>query len=272
LGWSVPQLDVLASEQKGTAMPHDRCDALHDPISADASVSHRRSTGLRGLACAAWVVLAMVLTGCASETLFQSAFNSNTIGQPPAAMQAVGTVKVSGAPGSVVIVGPVPNSKENWVRISREVGAEVPISTMDGIFSQFKGDGSYGFLAALFIPTGSGLATVEFDTTPGGSPPSAGFLHLDFLQNNTIRINDNPALTFGTFPRDQFFTLSVGLDISASSAVAHITLFGTGASGSFDFTIPQLNLARQYGGIRLWMGFPWSGSFSATDIIVTRKK
>ena len=253
-------------------MPHDVCDASRDPISADVSATYRRGAGLRRLACAASAALAMVTTGCASETLFQSAFNSNTIGQPPAAMQAVGTVKVSGAPGSVVIVGPVPNSSGNWVRISRAVGAEVPITTMDGIFSQFRGDGSYGFLGALFIPSGSGLATVEFDTTPQGSPPSAGFLHLDFLQNNTVRINDNPNLTFGTFPRDQFFTLSVGLDISASSAVAHISLFGTGASGSFDFTIPQLNLARQYGGIRLWMGFPWSGSFSATDIIVTRKR
>jgi len=252
-------------------MPHDVRDASRAPISPNVSASYRRS-GLRRLACAASAALAMVMAGCASETLFQSSFNSNSVGAPPAAAQAVGTIRVAGAPGSVVIVGPVPNSTANWVRISRAAGNEVPITTMEGIFSQFRGEGSYGFLGALFIPSGSGLATVEFDTTPQGSPASAGFLHLDFMQNNTVRINDDPNLTFGTFPRDQFFTLSVGLDISASSAIAHMALFGTGASGSFDYTIPLLNLARQYGAIKLWMGFPWSGSFDATDILVTRKK
>ena len=100
---------------------------------------------------------------------------------------------------------------------------------------------------------------------------SGSFLHLDFLQDNTVRINDDPNLTFGTFPRDQFFTLSVNLEITPQSAVAHMALFGTGTSGTMDFTIPSLNLARQYGAIRLWMGFPWTGSFDATDILVTRQ-
>jgi hypothetical protein len=217
---------------------------------------------------------ATLLAGCASETLLQSNFNANAIGAPPAVNQAVGTMHVvDGAPGSVAIVGPVPGSNENWVRISRAAveNNQAPISMLEGDFSQFRGDGTYGFLAALFIPSGSGLASVEFDTTPAGSPASAPFLHLDFLQNNTVRLNDDPNLTFGTFPRDQFFTLSVNLEITPQSAVAHLALFGTGTSGTMDFTIPSLNLARQYGAIRLWMGFPWTGSFDATDIVVTRR-
>jgi hypothetical protein len=220
------------------------------------------------------IALSTLLAGCASETLFQSSFNSNAIGSPPATTQAVGTARVvEGAPGSVVIVGPVPGSSENWVRVSRASVANnlAPITVLEGDFSRVGGEGTYGFLAALFIPSGSGLATVEFDTSPSGSPASTGFLHLDFLQDNTVRVNDDPGVTFGTFPRDRFFTLSVGLDIAASSAVAHLALFGTGTSGSMDFTIPSVNLARQYGAIRLWMGFPWTGSFSATDIVVTRR-
>jgi hypothetical protein len=110
-------------------------------------------------------LLATLLAGCASETLLQSSFNANAIGAPPATSQAVGTMHVvDGAPGSVVIVGPVPGSNENWVRISRaaQPNNTAPISMLEGDFSQFRGDGTYGFLAALFIPSGSGLASVEF--------------------------------------------------------------------------------------------------------------
>jgi hypothetical protein len=184
-------------------------------------------------------------------------------------------VQVSGAPGSVVIVGPVPNSSEQWVQISRASVAnnQAPISTMQGNFAKTYADGSYGFLCALFIPSGSGLASVEFDTSPSGSPPSTSFLHLDFLQNGTVRFDDDPGVTFGGFPHNQFFTLSVGMDVTSTTAVAHVTLFGTGTSGgTFDYTIKQPNFARQYGAIKLWMGYPWTGSFDATDLLVTRKK
>ncbi len=217
----------------------------------------------------------LALAGCASETLFQSSFNSNAVGSPPSPTQAVGTAQVSGDPGSVVIVGPVPNSSENWVKITRASVAnnQAGISTFLGNFSKTYSDGTYGFLGVIFIPTGSGLASVEFDTSPFGSPPSTSFLHLDFLQNGTVRFDDDPGVTFGTFPHDRFFTLSVGMDITSTTAVAHVTLFGTGTSGgTFDYNIKQPNFARQYGAIRLWMGFPWTGSFDMTDLVVTRKK
>jgi hypothetical protein len=174
-----------------------------------------------------------------------------------------------------VIVGPVPNSNERWVQISRASVAnnQAPISVMQGNFAKTYPDGSYGFLGALFIASGSGLASVEFDTSPFGSPASTSFLHLDFLQNGTVRFDDNPGVTFGGFPHNQFFTLSVGIDVTSTTAVAHVTLFGTGTSGgTFDYTIKQPNFARQYGAIKLWMGYPWTGSFDATDLLVTRKK
>jgi hypothetical protein len=239
------------------------------------TLAHRTASCLRlvGLLAAAAALLAV--GGCSSQTLFQSSFSTNPVGAPPSPTQATGTVQVSGAPGSVVIVGPVPSSSENWVKISRASLANntAPISTMQGNFAKTFSDGTYGFLGAFFIPSGSGLATVEFDTSASGAPASTGFLHLDFLQNNTVRVDDDPSVTFGSFPRDKFFTLSVTMEITSTSAQAHMTLFGTGTSGgTFDYAIKQPNFARQYGAIKLWMGYPWTGSFDATDLIVTRKQ
>jgi hypothetical protein len=215
----------------------------------------------------------MGLAGCASETLFQSSFNSSAVGSQPSPTQAVGTVEISGDPGGVVIVGPVPNSTEHWVKITRPSVAnnQAGISTLMGNFSKSYPDGKYGFLGAIFIPSGSGLASVEFDTGPFGSPPSTSFLHLDFLENGQVRFDDNPDVTFRTFAHDQFFTVSVAMDVTSTSAIAHVTLLGDGTSGgTFDYSIKQPSFARQFGAIKLWMGFPWTGSFDMTDLLVTR--
>jgi hypothetical protein len=218
------------------------------------------------------LVASLLASGCATETLFQSGFNNNPIGAPPPAAQTVGTIVPAGLPGSIVVVAAPPGAPaaEHWVQISRAAGPD--ITTMLCNFSQFRGDGTYTLLASLFIPSGSGLATVEFDTSPISSPMSTGFLHLDFMQNNTVRINDDAKQTWGTFPRDQFFSLAVTLEITATSATAHMSLFGTGTSGTKDFDVTPLFLAQQIGAVKFWMGFPWTGSFDVTDILVTRKK
>lgn len=215
----------------------------------------------------------LLVTGCNSTTLFQSSFNSNPVGAPPSHNQSVGTIDVSGAPGSVVIVSSPPNAgSDHWAQIQRGTGAEVPITTMQCTFSQLFQAGSYTLTVYLFIPAGSGLATVEFDTSPQAGPPSTGFLHLDFMQNNTVRINDDSNQVFGTFPRDQVFGLNVDLEIASSSATAHIGLFGAGASGTKDLSnITPLSFAHQFGAVKFWMGFPWTGSFDVTNIVVTRK-
>jgi hypothetical protein len=231
----------------------------------------RWSRMLAGMATAAGLVL---LGGCASETLFRSSFNSQAPGQVPSTTQTVGTANVSADPGGVIIDGPVPGSSENWVRIGRTNAQHSAIAVFQGDFAKTYPAGTYNFLGALFIPSGTGLASVEFDTGPSGGPPSTSFLHLDFTTDNNVRINDDPDNTWGIFPRNQVFTLSVSLEVTSTSAIAHMALFGTGASGTRDFTIPApfSNFARQFGAIKVWMGFPWSGSFDATDLIVTRRK
>jgi len=62
------------------------------------------------------------------------------------------------------------------------------------------------------------------------------------------------------------------LNTAASPPTAHISLFGTGTSGSVDYTITApAQFAQQFGAIRVWMGWPWTGYFDATDLIVTHQ-
>jgi len=225
--------------------------------------------------------LAALFTGCGSTTLFQSSFDSNTVGAPPSHNQSTGTIDVSNGPGATVtIVSAPPSATGNWAQIQRIGGPATPVPTMQCNLSQPPQDGSYTLLAVLYIPSGSGLATVEFDTSPQSGPPSQGFLHLDFgdftvnnkVYTNTVRVNDDSRLLFGNFPRDQFFTVAVTLEVSSSVAIAHMRLYGSGASGNLDLNnITPLSLARQFGEVKFYMGFPWNGSFDTTNILVTRK-
>lgn len=213
----------------------------------------------------------IILTGCASETLFRSNFDQTPIDQPPATMQDTGTAHIQGPAGSVLIVAPPVLPSGKWVRISRPDGPEV--AGFQGTFSQFRGDSVYTFSTMMFMPSGSGIATIQFETFTNPVSSLQAFLHLDFTNENQIRIDDNEGTKFGSFLRDQPFIVQVTLNINASASTAHIVLSGAGASGERDYTvIPALqNLSRQFGAVRVWQGFPHTGAFDATNISVTRK-
>lgn len=215
--------------------------------------------------------LAAGLSGCATHTLFQSRFNEDTVATPPSHVQATGTIDVTGAPGSVqVVAGPV-TPTEHWARLVRQ-GEQAPVTTMQCRFARIEGAGRYHLVAAVWIPAGSGLATLAFDTAPTGSPPDADFLHLDFLQDGTVRMDDDPGTIWGHWPHDRTFTLAVTLDVPASGAgaVAHLALLGNGASGERDQPVAYPALARQVGSVKFWIGYPWQGSFQVTDVLVTK--
>jgi hypothetical protein len=221
--------------------------------------------------------LGLLLMGCQSETLFQSSFNSNAVNAPPSPNQLVGTVSVAGETGSVVVVPTPPNAtSDQWVRISRQSKNTSPISTMMGSLAHLRGPGTYGFLAVLYIPSTSGLASLDFQEV-NLTPTPQSFLHLDFVSTNPanemVRINDqnDQKSLFGTFPGDHPFTVSVNLEINPTSPVAHVQLFGTGASGTADIPLTPASFAQQFGAVTFWMGFPWTGSFDVTDIVVTHK-
>ena len=60
---------------------------------------------------------------------------------------------------------------------------------------------------------------------------------------------------------------------TTSTPKAHFVLSGAGASGIADYTIqPSLQqFARQFGAIRLLIGFPHIGEYYATTVVVTRR-
>jgi len=133
--------------------------------------------------------------------------------------------------------------------------------------SEFRGEGKYNFLAILLMPSGSGVATIQFEAF---SRPIS-FLHIDFMPDNHVRIDDVESTRFGTFPRGESFIVQVTLNLNESPN-ANIALLGRGASGTADRNIiPALHsFAREFGAVRLLMGFPHTGWFNATDIVVTR--
>jgi hypothetical protein len=219
------------------------------------------------------ILLPALLSACASQTLFQSNFDPTPLGQPPAHVQQVGTANVDGPAGSVVVVASPVQTGGRWVQVARPNDPST-IVAFQGNLSQFAGDGSYTFDATLFVPTGQAVASVQFEQF--GQPVSNsfnGFLHIDFLRDGTLRIDDRSETSFGTFPHDQPFIVQVTLNINAAPT-AHIVLAGAGASGQADYTIqgPFITAARQFGAVRLWMGTPWTGPFDATNIVVTKAR
>lgn len=230
----------------------------------------------RDLPMVSWIRVAPIaalfaLTGCATETLFRSDFDQTAVNQPPATTQAVGTAQIHGPAGSVIVIAsPAPPSGK-WVQISRPVGPDV--AGFQGRFSQSRGDGVYTFSTTMFMPSGSGVATIQFETFTNPVSSLQAFLHLDFTQDNQVRFDDNDSTKFGSFPRDQPFGVQVTLNINASASTANIVLFGAGATGQRSYTVisPLQNLSRQFGAVRLWQGFPHTGAFDATNIAVTRR-
>lgn len=221
-------------------------------------------------------LIALTTAGsCNSETFFKSNFDATAVNQPPAATQAVGTASVDGPPNSVIVVAAPPNAQPSgkWLQVSRPNGGQV--ASFQGKLKQQPGNGTYVFSTAMFMPQkNSGVATIQFEQF--GQPVSdpSGFLHLDFLDNNRIRIDDDDGTIFGQFPRDQVFIVQVTLDINGTAPKAHILLSGAGASGETDRTvIPRLiPQALQFGAVRIWMGFPHTGAFQATNVLVQRKQ
>ena len=217
-----------------------------------------------------WVFLALLFQGasCNSETLFQASFASNAVGNPPAHAQATGTISVDGPTGNVVVVGAPPGATGNWARITRTSG-QTSVTAMQCDLSAFRGDGTYGLLTTLYIPSGAQLVSLQFESFGQAPSDYQSFLHLDFLENNTVRIDDEDNSVFGTFPRDQSFVVAVTLTITGSTATAHVDLLGS-ASGSADHALVRAVLAHQFGAVRYWVGVPWVGSFYVGDVIVTR--
>ena len=200
------------------------------------------------------------------KILFSSNFDPTPDLAPPSTVQAVGTARVEGPPNSVIVVDPPFPHTDKWVQITGLPPTSQQLASFVGVLTEVDGDGVYNFSAAIFVPTGSSVCSISFETAVAQE-----FMHIDFTVANGVRIDDT--VEFGSFVRDQVFLLQVTLNISAGQSTAHVVVSGGGASGDFLYTMPtpfQI-LSRQFGAIRLWKGFGDPGSFDATNIVVSRE-
>jgi hypothetical protein len=248
-------LGSTLSEQPG--MPRARLDDL----------SRRLLKSMLPSAC-------LLFAGCSTQTLFQSNF-ATAIGQPPAHAQQVGTANSYGPTGSVVVESLPPPVAGYWVRIGR-ADTQSSEAALQGVTSGYKGPGTYTISMSVLMPTGTGLATISLEPAGQSINVFGGFLHLDLMEDDTVRIDDDDSTKFGKFPRDQLFILQVTLTVGATAS-ANIALSGANTqstSQSKDFAIQPfaVPLAQQFGAVRIWMGLPWQGAFYAQNVLVTKNQ
>jgi hypothetical protein len=220
------------------------------------------------------LALACLGADCDVETLFSATFESDPSGLPPSPTQTVGTVRVEKGGGAVTVAAAVPGgTPDRWVRINHPLATTAETSFLIDA-THVPGNGTTTLLATLFIPTpgprptpslARALATVQFESNLTGQSPA--FMHLDFMDTGTIRIDDVPSSSFGTFPFDQPFTLVVGNKITPTTGNAHISLLSP-ASGEVDHPISFLGLARSFTTVRFWIGYQWVSSFYVDDLSV----
>jgi hypothetical protein len=207
------------------------------------------------------------------KTLFQSDFDQTPASQPPAQTQKVGSLELIG-PASTVFVVPSPAGPGGqWVAIRRPTNETSPVAGFQGRLAEFGGEGEHQFSAVLFIPSGTGALSIQFERFNQPLVDLSTFLHLDFMPEGNVRVDDRPDMTFGSFPHGQPFVLQVNWKITSGAASAHIVLGGADASGEFDRTVPPpfVIQARQFGAFRFSMGFGSTGIADATNIVVKRK-
>jgi hypothetical protein len=212
------------------------------------------------------------IAGCASQdpsqTLFRSNFDTSDVGAAPTGAQFRGTLAVVGDAGGAKVITPPDGSSGNWL----QAGAS-QTGTVSGVEGRLAGQpapGLFQFATLLDLPTGAGTGTIAFNAAQlAGEPASPSFLTLQFLPNNRVQINGNPASQFGGFTRNTPFRVLVTLDTAAARPTAHIILAGSGASGTADTTIADSALAQRFDSVAL-LGANKTLSFAATNIAVTR--
>ena len=217
------------------------------------------------------LVACLCLAGC-GKTLFRSNFDPTPVNQPPAQVQKVGTVELAGPPSTVFVVPPPVSPSGKWVAIRRPT-ADSPATGLQGRLAEFGGEGEHVFSTALFIPPGTGSVSVQFERFNQPVSDLSSFLHLDFMPDGRVRINDRDDTVFGAFPHGKPFIVQVTLKIAAGAATARIVLSGAEASGAADFSVPPpfLIQARQFGAFRVSLGFGSTGIVDATNIVVKRR-
>ena len=187
-------------------------------------------------------------------TLFESNFESTAAGQPPSAVQAVGTAKFN---GPNVVISPTFIHTGNWLQIGplTEAGG-----MFNGIFIQAPtGPGVYNVSAMMFMSSKSAESYIAFNS---GDATNPAFLTLLFSDNNQVQ-DGGLHPTGCTFPRDQPFPVQITLTVTTTSATALIGVAGTVAN----YTLHQY--PSSFSSVSFAQQNPGGSGFDVTDIVVT---
>ena len=183
--------------------------------------------------------------------LFESNFESTAAGQPPAAVQAVGTAKFN---GPIVVISPTFPHTGNWLQVG-------PFSTQGamftGVFSQAPGPGVYSFSAMMFMSSKNTDANIGFNSSSGQE-----FLNVNFKSDNRVYIFTQA--TNCTFPRDQPFAVQITLTVTTTSATVQIGVAGSVANANLPqnpFSVGAVTFYEEAGDAPV--------AFDVTAIVVT---
>jgi hypothetical protein len=216
----------------------------------------------------------LLLGACNSTTLLEVRFDDDALGVPPSTTQELGTLFIENGAGSVVVVdtpaSDVLPPDKRWARISHPAGG-TPQTSMRAMMAAPAGLGDFTITTILYVPSGDAVPTIQLEPFAGGPSSYASFLHVDLLTDGSLRIDDGTE-TFGHFPHDQLFLLSIQLKVSESGATARVAPVGAGASGFTEVPIAAASLARQLGAVRIWMGYQFGGEFYVDDVVVVKRE
>lgn len=215
----------------------------------------------------------LLLGGCTSTPLLEVRFDDDTPGMPPSTTQQLGTLQLENGAGSIVVVETprrdVTPPDKRWARLSHPTPG-TPQTSLRASLPAPAGLGDITVSTLLYVPSDGSVPTIQLEpfAVPGSS--DASILHVDLLTDGTLRIDDRPE-TFGRFPHDRVFMLSIHLDVTETGATARVAPVGAGTRGSSVVEIATHGLAQQLGAVRVWMGDPLGGQLYVDDLVVVKR-
>jgi hypothetical protein len=205
-----------------------------------------------------------LLAGCANQTLYRSNFDTSDVGAAPTGTQFRGTLAVIGPAGGAQVINPPDGASGNWLQAA---GPNSPAdSGIEGRLIGQPAPGIFHVAGVVDMPAGAATGTLALNAAPAG----ASFLTLQFLPNNRVQLNGDPATQFGGFARNTPFQVLITLNTESASSTAHIALIGAGASGTADTVIANPALAQHFAAVAILSAGGTPTAIAATNIAVTR--
>lgn len=214
-------------------------------------------------------VLLIGVNGCGATVIYRDSFNTPAVGQPPGQAE-IGTATASGD-ARIAAHPQDPASSDRWLRLARPVATQ-PGGEYVGTFTEqvLNDNGSVSLVG--YIPAASKMMmSVFFEVAPPGPP--GPFLHIDLLEDGTIRVNDSTLV--GTYEFDTLIAFVIGFELEGAQPVANILIRGGGEDASLTVPVPGSIAGFGLGRVRVFAPFEGvnapPGAFLVNDVVATRR-